>query len=147
MNDFRLTEFDHADSNMQYITRLTKQFHLAVDDSRVITRQTGTFRSNCIDCLDRTNVVQSMLSWCALEQALITIGRLSEASASLSASASRSSALADMWPGFGSKFRSLWAENADYCSLQYAGTRALKTDFTRTGMWIICCCLKFDDER
>ncbi|KAF5401761.1 hypothetical protein PHET_04696 [Paragonimus heterotremus] len=74
-----------------------------------------------------------MLSWCALEQALITIGRLSEASASLSASASRSSALADMWPGFGSKFRSLWAENADYCSLQYAGTRALKTDFTRTG--------------
>ncbi|KAF7258500.1 hypothetical protein EG68_03982 [Paragonimus skrjabini miyazakii] len=111
----------------------SRQFHLALDDSRVITRQTGTFRSNCIDCLDRTNVIQSMLSWCALEQALITIGRLSEASASLSASASRSSALADMWPGFGSKFRSLWAENADYCSLQYAGTRALKTDFTRTG--------------
>lgn len=27
----------------------------------------------------------------------------------------------------------VWADNADYCSIQYAGTGALKTDFTRTG--------------
>lgn len=26
-----------------------------------------------------------------------------------------------------------WADNADFCSKQYAGTGALKTDFTRTG--------------
>jgi len=26
-----------------------------------------------------------------------------------------------------------WADNADICSIQYAGTGALKTDFTRTG--------------
>jgi len=25
----------------------------------------------------------------------------------------------------------VWADNADYCSKQYAGTGALKTDFTR----------------
>ena len=30
-------------------------------------------------------------------------------------------------------FPSVWADNADYCSVQYAGTGALKTDFTRTG--------------
>lgn len=24
-----------------------------------------------------------------------------------------------------------WADNGDYCSIQYAGTGALKTDFTR----------------
>ena len=32
----------------------------------------------------------------------------------------------------------VWADNADFISLQYAGTGALKTDFTRTGkrsMW------------
>ena|SRR5882724_5256821 len=26
-----------------------------------------------------------------------------------------------------------WADNADVCSIQYTGTGALKTDFTRTG--------------
>ena len=29
--------------------------------------------------------------------------------------------------------KQVWADNADYCSIQYAGTGALKTDFTRTG--------------
>ncbi|KAG5454965.1 Phosphatidylinositide phosphatase SAC1, variant 2 [Clonorchis sinensis] len=109
------------------------QFHLDLNHSKVVSRQTGVFRSNCIDCLDRTNVVQSMLAWCALERALITIGQLSPQSASTSASASTNSALAQMWSGFGFRFRSIWADNADYCSLQYTGTRALKTDFTRTG--------------
>ena len=28
----------------------------------VVSVQQGVFRSNCIDCLDRTNVVQSMLA-------------------------------------------------------------------------------------
>lgn len=30
-------------------------------------------------------------------------------------------------------FRTVWADNADYMSIQYSGTGALKTDFTRTG--------------
>ena len=28
-------------------------------------------------------------------------------------------------------FVTVWADNADACSVQYAGTGALKTDFTR----------------
>ena len=28
----------------------------------IIRQQTGVFRTNCMDCLDRTNVVQSMLA-------------------------------------------------------------------------------------
>ncbi|TPP56590.1 SAC1A [Fasciola gigantica] len=110
-----------------------KQFHLVVNGSVAKTRQTGTFRTNCIDCLDRTNVVQSMLAWCALEQALVTLGVLDASARSSSASASSTSALAQRWPQFGPRFREVWADNADYCSLQYTGTRALKTDFTRTG--------------
>lgn len=30
-------------------------------------------------------------------------------------------------------FREAWTDNANRCSLLYAGTNALKTDFTRTG--------------
>ncbi|CAH8576058.1 unnamed protein product [Schistosoma intercalatum] len=111
----------------------SKQLHIDMNNSAtIITRQTGTFRSNCIDCLDRTNVIQSMLSWCALEQAMIEIGIL-QGTVSRTADASTTSPLSHLWPGFGFRFKSIWANNADYCSLQYAGTPALKTDFTRTG--------------
>ena len=34
---------------------------------RVLSIQNGVFRTNCIDCLDRTNVVQSMLAHRILE--------------------------------------------------------------------------------
>ncbi len=30
-------------------------------------------------------------------------------------------------------YRNVWADHADLISIQYAGTGALKTDFTRTG--------------
>jgi len=30
-------------------------------------------------------------------------------------------------------FKSVWADNADVISIQYSGTGALKTDYTRTG--------------
>ena len=39
-----------------------------VDDKGVVSSlQQGVFRTNCIDCLDRTNVVQSMLAHRILE--------------------------------------------------------------------------------
>ena len=40
-------------------------FEMAGDVVR--RRQTGVLRTNCIDCLDRTNVVQGMLGRKALE--------------------------------------------------------------------------------
>ncbi|KPJ08916.1 Phosphatidylinositide phosphatase SAC1-A [Papilio machaon] len=36
----------------------------------VLLRQTGVFRTNCVDCLDRTNVVQSLLARRQMEAAL-----------------------------------------------------------------------------
>lgn len=42
------------------------QFLLARDGA-LISQQDGVFRTNCIDCLDRTNVVQSMLARRALQ--------------------------------------------------------------------------------
>uniref|UniRef100_A0A336KBA1 Phosphatidylinositol-3-phosphatase SAC1 n=1 Tax=Culicoides sonorensis TaxID=179676 RepID=A0A336KBA1_CULSO len=95
-------------------------FHIK-KDSVVISSQTGVFRTNCIDCLDRTNVVQSMLARRSLQNTLTKLGVLV--------------------PGqkientytFETLFRNVWADNADLISTQYSGTGALKTDFTRTG--------------
>lgn len=41
--------------------------------------QEGVFRTNCVDCLDRTNVVQGLLARHALEALLAQLGVLGPA--------------------------------------------------------------------
>jgi hypothetical protein len=83
--------------------------------------QTAVVRTNCMDCLDRTNVVQSMLGRFILSRMLIDLGLLREGE----------NAQDDK--DFEFLFRNMWADNADVVSKSYSGTGALKTDFTRTG--------------
>ncbi|XP_017104062.2 phosphatidylinositol-3-phosphatase SAC1 isoform X2 [Drosophila bipectinata] len=92
------------------------------DDGKLVSTQTGVFRTNCIDCLDRTNVVQSMLARRSLTAVLQKLGVLHVGQRVEQASHS-----------FEARFKGVWADNADLVSLQYSGTGALKTDFTRTG--------------
>ena len=83
--------------------------------------QTSVVRTNCMDCLDRTNVVQSMLGRWALTRQLMDAGVLQPGE---NANDDRE---------FENLFRNIWADNADVVSKSYSGTGALKTDFTRTG--------------
>jgi hypothetical protein len=83
--------------------------------------QTSVVRTNCMDCLDRTNVVQSMLGRWAITRQLIDAGVL------------RTGENAVDDAEFADLFRNIWADNADVVSKSYSGTGALKTDFTRTG--------------
>lgn len=39
-----------------------------VDQAGVICKQEGIFRVNCMDCLDRTNVVQAAIARVVMEQ-------------------------------------------------------------------------------
>ena len=87
----------------------------------VRNHQTSVVRTNCMDCLDRTNVVQSMLARWTLNRQLTDLGVLSRGETFTSDA------------GFEILFRKLWADNADIVSKSYSGTGALKTDFTRTG--------------
>lgn len=87
----------------------------------VRNRQTAVVRTNCMDCLDRTNVIQTMLARWTLTRQLIDIGVL------------RPGESADDDLAFRVLFRNIWADNADVVSRSYSGTGALKTDFTRTG--------------
>ena len=87
----------------------------------VRNQQTAVVRTNCMDCLDRTNVVQTMLARFTLTRQLTDIGVLKQGES------------ADDDASFGSLFRNIWADNADVVSKSYSGTGALKTDFTRTG--------------
>jgi hypothetical protein len=87
----------------------------------VYSRQTGAFRVSCLDCLDRTNVVQSAFARYMLIVQLERIG------VHLGSTKEERDELFDF------AFNDSWANNGDMISQIYAGTRALKGDFTRTG--------------
>ncbi|EGI61638.1 SAC1 phosphatase, partial [Acromyrmex charruanus] len=93
-------------------------YFLLMRDGALLLAQDGVFRTNCIDCLDRTNVVQSMLAKRVLNEVLSRLEILRKV---------------EDHPAFENLFKQIWADNADVISIQYSGTGALKTDFTRTG--------------
>jgi hypothetical protein len=84
--------------------------------------QLGVVRSNCIDCLDRTNVTQSMIGRKMLEEQLRRIGTFT-AEETISSHKQ-----------FDDFFKVLWANHGDEISIQYSGTPALKGDFVRNGV-------------
>ncbi|XP_038140063.1 phosphatidylinositide phosphatase SAC2 isoform X2 [Cyprinodon tularosa] len=90
-----------------------------VDQAGVICKQEGIFRVNCMDCLDRTNVVQAAIARVVMEQQLKKLGVMPPEQP-LPAKCYRI-------------YQVMWANNGDTISKQYAGTAALKGDFTRTG--------------
>ncbi|EEB13673.1 suppressor of actin, putative [Pediculus humanus corporis] len=89
------------------------------DEEGLICLQNGVFRVNCIDCLDRTNVVQTALAKFVLEIQMTKLGLIVP-----------EGQLPQM---VRTTFQLLWANNGDIISKQYAGTNALKGDYTRTG--------------
>ena len=62
--------------------------------SHVILQQEGVFRTNCLDCLDRTNLIQTIVSRMALELFFRDKGRL-------------------VTPDFWLRHSSIWADNGD----------------------------------
>lgn len=80
----------------------------------VILQQEGVFRTNCLDCLDRTNLVQTIISSMALDSFLFQQGGKMNSDIQM-------------------RHSTLWADNGDALSKIYAGTGALKSSFTRHG--------------
>lgn len=90
------------------------------DSNGSVCQQRGIFRVNCIDCLDRTNIVQRAIATEVLDIQLTRLGLLvPEADTGCNR--------------FKKIMQLIWANNGDVLSRQYAGSNALKGDFTRTG--------------
>ena len=77
-----------------------------------------------MDCLDRTNVVQSVFSRQIAHRQLWKLGVQGEP---------RGEPFEVFSPALEDPFREAWTDNANQISILYTGTKALKTDFTRTG--------------
>eukprot|EP00741_Cyanophora_paradoxa_P004975 tig00000842_g4823.t1 len=123
-------DFHHECRKMRYdrLSLLMEKIEADLDshgyllaDKGVNEVQKGVIRTNCIDCLDRTNVVQTLIARRMLVKQLRRFG-IFEGSDKI-----------ESHLAFDSLLKNLWANNADAVSLQYSGTGALKTDYTRTG--------------
>ncbi|XP_015597121.1 phosphatidylinositide phosphatase SAC2 isoform X2 [Cephus cinctus] len=98
---------------------LTDMSYCWRDKQGTICMQKGVFRVNCIDCLDRTNVVQTALGKAIMEIQFSKLGLVPPEGT--------------LPTNIRQTFQLLWANNGDIISKQYAGTNALKGDYTRTG--------------
>ncbi|GAA5804802.1 hypothetical protein HPULCUR_010310 [Helicostylum pulchrum] len=114
--------YDNVAVLMKNIRRILDNYSFFLmdsEDNQIICKQKGVFRTNCMDCLDRTNLVQNEISRRALLDYLYDRFRESRVNVNM-----------DQLIALHSH---LWAENGDGLSKIYAGTGALKSAFTRTG--------------
>ncbi|XP_036075495.1 synaptojanin-1 isoform X4 [Rousettus aegyptiacus] len=81
------------------------------DGNEVQRCQSGTVRTNCLDCLDRTNSVQAFLGLEMLAKQLEALGLAEKP---------------QLVTRFQEVFRSMWSVNGDSISKIYAGTGALE---------------------
>lgn len=93
-------------------------FTYDMNSQEVITRQDGIFRVNCLDCLDRTNLIEQVICRSVLENILTNQGIYNNRMA---------------FEGMIQKHNTLWADNGDAISQIYTGTNALKSSFSRSG--------------
>uniref|UniRef100_A0A2K6L6J8 FIG4 phosphoinositide 5-phosphatase n=1 Tax=Rhinopithecus bieti TaxID=61621 RepID=A0A2K6L6J8_RHIBE len=72
--------------------------------------QTGILRTNCVDCLDRTNTAQFMVGKCALAYQLYSLGLIDKPNLQFDTDAVR-------------LFEELYEDHGDTLSLQYGGSQ------------------------
>nr|XP_043636088.1 phosphoinositide phosphatase SAC8 isoform X2 [Erigeron canadensis] len=98
-------------------------YFLQTPEGELLAEQKGIVRSNCIDCLDRTNVTQSYLARISLNQQLQRICALTSSESICTFTEDEDLEI----------FRNLWVNQGDEISREYSGTNALKGDIVRYG--------------
>ncbi|XP_057594645.1 synaptojanin-2 isoform X2 [Hippopotamus amphibius kiboko] len=118
MINFDFHQFAKGGKLEKLETLLRPQLKLHWDDFDVFTKgenvsprfQKGTLRMNCLDCLDRTNAVQSFIALEVLRLQLESLGL-------------NSKPIADR---FVESFRAMWSLNGHSLSKMFTGSRALE---------------------
>lgn len=98
----------------------------------MISQQKGVFRTNCLDCLDRTNLVQSKIAYEILGVILVKCGFDMESIIG-KATIMKAARSIDSSNTFVMNLKNAWADNGDMVSKHYTGTGSTHTNVTRTG--------------
>lgn len=134
-SDVFLTEFDfHKETKEEGFAATSKirpylersilengYFSYDVKQKKQLSEQNGVFRTNCLDCLDRTNLIQQFISRYTfilfLEDFQLIKPKLN---------------MIEEYDWY-QKHNNIWADHGDAVSQIYTGTNALKSSFSRKG--------------
>jgi len=144
-NDIRYTYFDMQNecpkdnysridlliNKISPVSEIFNFFSRNLSTKQVYSVQKGTFRTNCLDSLDRTNVIQMRISWVILENMFKKLNLDNQNFQRLFNN--KENFFNQDNNEFKEKFKDIWAENGDEISIQYAGTPSTITTVTRTG--------------
>ncbi|OUM70502.1 hypothetical protein PIROE2DRAFT_1378, partial [Piromyces sp. E2] len=95
--------------------------YFLMKNNEIVSKQLGVVRVNCLDCLDRTNVVETNIAWHIFRKFFLNEKNVNYCS------------LVYGDDNFKTIFKNIWADNGDQLSRIYAGTGALKSSITRKG--------------
>lgn len=157
-NDLEMTEFDfHKETSQDGFAAASRispmingflmesgYFAFDVRDKKLISEQNGIFRVNCLDCLDRTNLIQQLISNMVFKLFLLDFKLIDKSllrkyemdiTLNLGSGGGRANTAENNYVSENcfSKHNTIWADNGDQISQIYTGTNALKSSFTRKG--------------
>ena len=133
-NECKKDDYSRIDILIDSISKITDLFRFFaknINNDKVLYIQEGTTRTNCLDCLDRTNVIETRISWLILEKMLKFVGF--DDNNIQNVFNKQESFFGKSKNTFKENFKDLWAENGDIISIQYAGTASTITTVTKTG--------------
>ena len=109
---------------LDHLSPLLDYYHyFSIQHEEVVTVQRGVTRINCLDSLDRTNVVMSRIAWRVLCKQVEASGGV------LDADYDTANPQNDLLRAF----KNAWADTGDMLSHQYTGTRSTISSVTRHG--------------
>ena len=118
-------------NNIIPILEIFNFFSKNIGTNEIYCIQKGTTRTNCLDCLDRTNVIQTRISWLVLQNMFKFLKLDNESLNNIFNTKENFFTMGNNQ--FKENFKNLWAENGDRLSIQYAGTSSTITTVTKTG--------------
>ena len=130
------SKFEKLNALVLKFQLMLERFKFYAEDIKTQTAlisQEGVFRTNCLDCLDRTNVLQSKIAICVFETQLKQLGLDLVAVIGKDPISQIDNDNPKQQHPFLVGFKNIWADNADTINLHYAGTGSTISNVTRTG--------------
>jgi len=122
---------DNLIKKMNQFIDFSNFFSYNLSNNMILSIQKSLPRINCLDCLNRTNLVQSIISWKILENMFKNL-KFSEKDLLNIFNPNENFILEGSQ--FKESFKYMWDNNGNAISFQYAGTASTSTSFTTTGI-------------
>ncbi|CAD8204811.1 unnamed protein product [Paramecium octaurelia] len=129
-------DFSQSNPLVRKLMEHIKNFGFYLEDlktKKVLSVQHGIFRTNCMDCLDRTNFIQTKIAMSVFDISTKQLGVDFQNLLKMSPIEALDEDSSKITNYFIQYFKNIWADNGDMLSIQYTGTGSTHTNITRTG--------------